>query len=165
MNGRLSHTEAQRFLSAIVAEEIVRLEAERYEEPLDQSAAEWLDRVSTERARRAAAEIVSARGTSAILLTEDEARLSTEGFSAAEIAGVSEFLGPMRERLSCRDADDEISRAAEGILGRGPTDARQSRLLRQLNLPAQARALEKMDRVKAALLHDALGGRTFSLPV
>ncbi|WP_316014365.1 hypothetical protein [Roseobacter sp. HKCCA0434] len=78
-NGRLSHTEAQRFLSAIVAEEIARLEAERYEKPLDRSASEWLDRVSTERARRAAAEIASARGTAAALLADDEARLRAEG--------------------------------------------------------------------------------------
>jgi hypothetical protein len=42
MNGHLSHTEAQRFLAAIVTAEISRIHAERYAEPLDQSPTDWI---------------------------------------------------------------------------------------------------------------------------
>ena len=140
MNGQLSHIEAQRFLSAIVAAETARLRAERYAEPLDMGPDEWLGRAMSARVRKAAAEIVAARGTAAVVLAEDEARLAEERLGPEEIAQVKVELGPMKEWLKGEDAAAATEVTAETILGRAPADARETRLLQQLTLSAQARA-------------------------
>ena len=149
MNGQLSHIEAQRFLSAIVAAETARLRAERYDEPLDMGPDEWLGRAMSERVRKAAAEIVSARGTAAVLLTEDEERLAGQGLGAAEIAEVPKAIAELVGWIVDPGSADEVALFGERTLGRRPQDARETRILQCLHLSGQARALGQMDRIKA----------------
>ncbi|MEM7488398.1 MAG: hypothetical protein AAF390_04655 [Pseudomonadota bacterium] len=149
MNGQLSHTEAQRFLAAIVATETDRIRAERYAEPLDQTPAEWLGRAMSERVREAAAEIVSARGTAAMLLPEDEHRLTEAGLGPTEIAQVPSALRELVGWVADPTAKDEVVQLSEIALGRAPRDARETRTLQCLRLSGQAVALDRMDRIKA----------------
>ncbi|WP_144430661.1 site-specific integrase [Jannaschia donghaensis] len=149
MNGHLSHTEAQRFLAAIVTAEISRIRAERYAEPLDQSPSDWIARASSERVRRAAMEIVSARGTAAILLAHDERRLWEEGYDPEEIAAVGQELGRLVDWIACPKQRAEVERATLQTIGRHPSDDRETRLLQCLHLSGQAEALSTMDRVRA----------------
>jgi integrase len=149
MHGQLSHIEAQRFLSAIVAAETARIRAERHAEPIDQTPGDWLARASSERVRKAAAEIVSARGTAAILLPEDERRLAAEGLGSAEIAQVPAALTRLVDWLVDPNSQDDVARTALTALGRAPRDGRETRMFQYLHLSAQARALGRMDRIKA----------------
>ena len=149
MNGQLSHIEAQRFLSAIVDAETARLRAERYAEPLDMGPDEWLGRAMSERVRKAAAEIVSARGTAAVLLSEDEERLAGQGLGPAEIAEVPTAIAELVGWIGDPGAADEVAQIGERTLGRRPQDPRETRTLQCLHLSAQAKALGQMDRIKA----------------
>ncbi|MCK0167275.1 site-specific integrase [Jannaschia sp. S6380] len=149
MNGQLSRIEAQRFLSANVATETARLRAERYAEPLDMGPDEWLGRAMSERVRKAAAEIVSARGTAAVLLSEDEERLAGQGLGPAEIAEVPKAIAELVDWINDPAAADEVAQFGERMLGRRSRDARETRTLQCLHLSGQAKALGQMDRIKA----------------
>ena len=149
MHGQLSHIEAQRFLSAIVAAEIAQIRAERHVEPIDLTPGDWLARASSERVRKAAAEIVSARGTAAILLPEDERRLAEEGLGPAEIAQVPAALTRFVDWITDPNSQDDVARTALSTLGRAPRDERETRVFQYLHLSAQACALGRMDRIKA----------------
>ncbi len=149
MNGRLSHTEAQRYLAAIVAAEIVRLEALRYEEPLNQGPEEWLERVADERIKRAAFELVAARGTAAILLPEDAERLSLEGLRPEDLGRISTELETLKGWISAPEARETVAQSAARTIGRGPRNAREQQMMQCLHLSGQAEALAMMDRIKA----------------
>jgi len=151
MNGRLSHTEAQRYLAAIVAAEIVRLEALRYEEPLDQGPEEWLERVADERIKRAAFELIAARGTAAILLPEDAERLSLEGLRLEDLDRISTEIETLKDWLSGSEAQETVAQSAARTIGRGPQDAREEQMMQRLHLSGQVGALAIMDRIKATM--------------
>ena len=149
MNGHLSHTKARRFLAAIVTAEISRIQSERYAEPLDQSPSDWIARASSERVRRAAMEIASARGTAAILLSQDETRLGEEGYDPDEIAAVGQELGRLVDWIACPNQRAEVQNSALKTIGRPPSDDLETRLLQCLHLSGQAEALSAMDRIRA----------------
>ena len=136
MNGRLSHTEAQRYLAAIVAGKIVRPDTLRYEEPVNQGPTEWLERAADERIKRAAFELVAARGAATILPPEDAERLPQEG---------------LRGWLSAPETQEALAQSAVRTIGRGPQASPEEQMMQLLHLSEQAGALAIIDRIKAIM--------------
>ena len=72
---KITRAEAQQFLTAVVSDELKRIEAERYAEPQATTPQEWRERYLNERARSFALTKLAVMGPAAHLFEEDRAEL------------------------------------------------------------------------------------------
>ncbi|WP_205793288.1 hypothetical protein [Pontivivens nitratireducens] len=99
---------------------------------LDQCPKEWLERMADERVKRAAFELVAARGTASILLPEDAERLSLEGLRLEDLGRISTEVETLKGWLSASEARETVAQSAGRTLGRGPQDAREEQLMQRV---------------------------------
>lgn len=142
---KITRAEAQQFLTAVVSDELKRIEAERYAEPQATTPQEWRERYLNERARSFALTKVAVMGPDAHLFEEDRAALVSDGFDAAGIALIE---GHIRESLqqSGRDFEDQTIQLAETCLCRCNFSSDDRRALAKIRLTGQANAIAQSDR-------------------
>lgn len=98
-HGRITPAEAHSFLARLVADELSRIEEERYFEPPASSPAKWRTRYLIERSRAVAVRLVASRGMGVALFPEDRAELAAEGFSDADLALVEREIAHVQDPL------------------------------------------------------------------
>lgn len=155
-HGRITPAEAQSFLARLVADELTRIEEERYFEPPASSPAEWRTRYLIERSRAVATRLVASRGMGAALFPEDRAELAPEGFSDADLAMVEREIAQVRDRCSEQSFVTETCEQASSVLGRGPNSDADVRALVAVRVAAEAEALSRTDRRKTLAPYVAL---------
>ena len=142
---KITRAEAQQFLTAVVSDELKRIEAERYAEPQATPPQEWRERYLNERARSFALTKIAVMGPAAHLFEEDRAELFRDGFDAAGIALIE---GHIRESLQqCGpDFEDQTTELAETCLCRCDFSSDDRRVLAKIRLTGQANAIAQSDR-------------------
>lgn len=141
----ITRAEAQQFLTAVVSDELKRIEAERYAEPQATTPQEWRERYLNERARSFALTKIAVMGPAAHLFEEDYAELFHDGFDAAGIALIE---GHIRESLQqCGpDFEDQTIELAETCLCRCDFSSDDRRAPAKIQLTGQANAIAQSDR-------------------
>jgi hypothetical protein len=115
-HGRITPAEAQSFLARLVADELARIEEERYFEPPASSPAEWRTRYLIERSRAVAARLVASRGMGAAPFPEDCAELASEGFSKSDLAMVEREIVHVQDRCAKQAFIGETCEQASTVL-------------------------------------------------
>ncbi|MCK8465181.1 hypothetical protein MUY35_15080 [Aliiroseovarius sp. S1339] len=147
---RITKTEAQRFLSDLVAQKLEQIEEERYYEPDAPTPEEWWQRYLAQRSRAVASRLVAARGCAAELLPEDNAELGKGGYSEQDLSCIHKEIAALKTEIATPEYEASSRAMAEADLGRPDCDAPALRAVRSLRLVAQAEALERFDRRKVA---------------
>jgi len=93
---KITRAEAQRFLNAIVSDELERIEANRYAEPQAETPHIWRERHLEERARAVALRKIAAMGPAAQLMDEDRAELCRQGVPAEEAERIEDQINALR---------------------------------------------------------------------
>jgi len=142
---KITRAEAQQFLTAVVSDELKRIEAERYGEPQATTPQEWRERYLNERARSFALTKLAVMGPAAHLFEEDRAELFRDGFDAA---GIELIEGHIQETLQqCGpDFEDQTIQIAETCLCRCDFSSDDRRALAKIRLTGQANAIAQSDR-------------------
>lgn len=133
------------YLEAVVAEELKRIESERWDESPAVSPAEWRMRWMTDRAEACALRLLAQRGHAADLMPEDMDVLREQGFRPAEMSLVLELLFALKERFWGAEPP-VLSPSPEDVFGERTITEAGYRHLRSAAFEGRARALEQSDR-------------------
>lgn len=144
---KITRAEAQQFLSAIVANELERIEAERYVEPDAKTPEEWRNRYLDERAQSEALRRFAMMGPAAQLFEEDRVQFLHEGRNASEIQRIEDQINNLLKTCH-KDFTHKTQGFAETALERANFDAADLRALSRIRLTGQADALSLSDRRK-----------------
>jgi integrase len=142
---KITRAEAQQFLSAVVSDELERIEAERYAEPQAKTPQEWRERYLDERARSFALNKLAVMGPAAHLFDEDRAELLRDGAVEAEILRIQEHISDLLPRCG-ESFERQTAELAEANLNRSDFSPEDLRVLSQIRLAGQADAIARCDR-------------------
>ena len=147
-NRRITHAEAQRFLSEMTTLKLDEIEKTRYYEPDAASPEDWQNRYLGEKCRSMAAGLVSARGPAMYLMPEDLTDLEQEGFSKDDINRIREEINILKSEITSPEYRRESGILATSIPGYCEPDDHALRKIGSLRLRAEAEALKLSDRRK-----------------
>jgi integrase len=142
---KITRAEAQQFLTAVVSDELERIEAERYVEPQAKTPQEWRERYLNERAHSFALTKLAIMGPAAHLFEEDHAELLRDGVDEAGIARIEQKISDLLPRCG-PDFEHQTAGLAEAKLCRSNFSPNDLRALTKIRLTGQADAITSSDR-------------------
>ncbi|WP_375261356.1 DUF6538 domain-containing protein [Palleronia sp.] len=141
----ITKDDVRAYLEAVVAEELQRIEGERWDESPAVSPAEWRRRWMTDRAEACALRLLAQRGQAADLMPEDMDLLRERGFRPDEMSLVLEQLFALKERFWGTEPP-ALAPSPEAVFGDRTITEAGYRHLRSAAFEGRARALEQSDR-------------------
>lgn len=145
---RITTAEAQKFLSAIVLQDIERIEHERYDEPQATTPSEWRARHSQEKCLEAALRFVSKRGQAADLCKDDITSLAQQGFCPSEIASIKHHIAEWVAETRSVAFLEQSRQLVQAILGKENVNSQDLKAIAALRLRSKSEVLSEFDREK-----------------